>query len=281
VRGSYLSATPGYFQAIGIDRLAGRFFAESDDERSTPVVIVSDSFARRAGLTPAEAVGRRVRAGVNSRWASIVGVVRDVRLKGPESGTTAQLYVPAAQGFSGGTTFVVTKTVGDPRPFASALRSAVAAVDADLPVYNIKTFDEVRAGFVADRRFAMVVMTAFAALAALLAGIGLYGVLTYLVQLRTREIGIRVALGASPGKVRRQVVRSGLLHASAGVMTGAAVATAALRVMTARVPGLQPADALLLVTVGAAMIVVAVAVTWLPARRATAIDPVEALRSGG
>jgi putative ABC transport system permease protein len=281
VRGSYLSATPGYFQAIGIDRLAGRFFAESDDERSTPVVIVSDSFARRAGLTPAEAVGRRVRAGVNSRWASMVGVVRDVRLKGPESGTTAQLYVPAAQGFSGGTTFVVTKTVGDPRPFASALRSAVAAVDADLPVYNIKTFDEVRAGFVADRRFAMVVMTAFAALAALLAGIGLYGVLTYLVQLRTREIGIRVALGASPGKVRRQVVRSGLLHASAGVMTGAAVATAALRVMTARVPGLQPADALLLVTVGAAMIVVAVAVTWLPARRATAIDPVEALRSGG
>jgi putative ABC transport system permease protein len=154
-------------------------------------------------------------------------------------------------------------------------------VDADLPVYNIKTFDEVRAGFVADRRFAMVVMTAFAALAALLAGIGLYGVLTYLVQLRTREIGIRVALGASPGKVRRQVVRSGLLHAFGGVMTGAAAATAALRVMTARVPGLQPADALLLGIVAGAMIVAAAAVTWLPARRATAIDPVEALRSGG
>lgn len=89
----------------------------------------------------------------------------------------------------------------------------MATVDADLPVYNVRTFDEVRAGFVAERRFAMAVMTVFAALAALLAGIGLYGLLTYLVQLRTREIGIRVALGASPGAVRRQVVRSGLLHA--------------------------------------------------------------------
>jgi ABC-type antimicrobial peptide transport system permease subunit len=222
-----------------------------------------------------------VRVGFDKRWASIVGVVRDVRLRGPEYEEVGQLYVPAAQEFGAGTTFLIVRTAGEPRAFASALRSAVATVDADLPVYKVRTFDEVRAGFVAERRFAMAVMTAFAALAASLAAIGLYGVLTYLVQLRTREIGIRVALGASPGAVRRQIVRSGLAHALGGVIAGAALTVAALQVVIARVPGIQPADASLVGAVAGAMVLGAAAVTWLPARRATAIDPVAALRGGG
>ncbi len=279
---SYLSASPDYFQAIGIPLVAGRHFAYTDGAGVQPVAIVSESVARRVGLSPAEAIGRRVEIGVQGgTLATIVGVVRDVRLQGPEADPGAQLYVPLAQQANYGTTFIVVKTLGHPTTLAPALRAAMAGVDSDLPVYNIQTFEQVRARFLAERGFAMAVMTAFAALAALLAGIGLYGALTYLVQLRTREIGIRVALGASPGAVRRQVVRSGLLHALGGVIAGAALATAALQVVIARVPGIQPADAPLLGAVAGAMVLGAAAVTWLPARRATAIDPVEALRSGG
>jgi putative ABC transport system permease protein len=110
VRGSYLSATPGYFEAIGIDLLAGRFFTDNDGGRSAPVAIISESLAARTGLTPADAVGRRVRVGFDNRWASILGVVRDVRLRGPESEASAQLYVPVAQEFDAGTTFLVARS---------------------------------------------------------------------------------------------------------------------------------------------------------------------------
>jgi ABC-type antimicrobial peptide transport system permease subunit len=274
--------SPDYFEAIGIPLVAGRHFAPTDRAGAQPVAIISESVARRVGLSPTEAIDQRVEIGVQGgALATIVGVVRDVRLQGPEADPGAQLYVPLGQEANYGTTFIVVKALGNPTTLAPALRAALAGVDSNLPVYNIQTFEQVRARSLAERGFAMAVMTAFAALAALLAGIGLYGVLTYLVQLRTREIGIRVALGASPGAVRRQVVRSGLLHALGGVIAGAALATAVLQVVIARVPGIQPADAPLLGGVAGAMVLGAAAVTWLPARRATAIHPVEALRSGG
>jgi putative ABC transport system permease protein len=276
---SYLSASPDYFQAIGIPLVAGRYFTGADRAGAQPVAIISESVARRVGLSPAEAIGHLVEIGLAGRsLATIVGVVRDVRLQGPEADAGAQLYVPLAQQAHFGTTFIAVKTLGNPAALAPALRAAIARVDSDLPLYNVQTFEQVRASFMAERRFAMAVLRAFGLLALLLAGIGLYGIMTYLVQLRTREIGIRMALGASPRAVRWQILRGGLLHAVAAVTIGAGVSAALLRVMTNLVPGLERPDAPVLAAAAGAMLIAVIPVIWLPARQATAIDPVLALR---
>ena len=277
---SYLSASPGYFQAIGIPLVAGRHFAPTDRDGAQPVAIVSESLARRVGLSPAEAIDQRVAIGVQGgEFATIVGVVRDVRLQGPEADLGAQLYVPLAQQASYGTTFIVVKTLGDPTTLAPALRAAMAGVDPDVPGYNIQTFEQIRASFVAERGFAMAVLSAFGVLALFLAGLGLYGTLTYLVQLRTPEIGIRMALGASPGAVRWQIVRQGLLHAVAAVALGTGTSAILLRVMTSVVPGLERPDVPLLAAAAGAMLIAVMPIIWLPARQATVIDPVDALRA--
>jgi putative ABC transport system permease protein len=277
---SYLSASPDYFQAIGIPLVAGRHFTSIDRAGSPPVAMISESVGRRVGLSPDEAVGQRIAIGLQgSSLATIVGVVRDVRLLGPEADSGAQLYVPLAQQPNYGTTFIVVKTAGNPVAVAPALRAAMASVDASVPIYNIQTFEQVRANFLAERGFAMDVLSAFGVLALFLAGIGLYGTLTYLVQLRTPEIGIRMALGASPGAVRWQILRQGLLHAVAAVAIGAAASAILLRVMTSVVHGLARPDVTVFAAAAASMLVVVIPIIWIPARRATAIDPVRALRA--
>jgi predicted permease len=277
----YLSATPQYFGALGIDVVAGRTFEPADRDGAPPVVVVSEAFGRAVGLEPAAALGRRVN--VNPRrtpaaWATIVGVVRGVRMRGPDSRLRPQIYLPYAQQPSFGTMYVAVRAAGNPRTVAPAIRAAVADVDPDMPPYNLRTFDEVRAGYIADRRFAMALMIIFGGLAAVLAAIGLYGVIAYLVQLRSREIGIRMALGATPASVGGQVLRGGLLHAALGIAVGAALAAAASRFAISRIPGLQRIDATTLVTLAVVMVAFAAVTTWIPARRATRIDPIRTLR---
>lgn len=277
---SYLSASPNYFQAIGIPLVAGRHFAPTDRAGAQPVAIISESVARRVGLSSSEAVGQRIAIGIQGNsLATIVGVVRDVRLQGPEADPGAQLYVPLGQQPSYGTTFIVIRTVGNPTTVVPALRAAMASVDSDLPVYNVRTFEQVRASFLAARGFALAVLSVFGLLGLFLAGIGLYGTLTYLVQLRTPEIGIRMALGASPGTVQWQTIRQGLQHAFAAVAIGAVASAILLRAMTSFVPGLEPPDVSVLAVAVIAMLIAIVPIIWLPARRATAIDPVRALRA--
>jgi ABC-type antimicrobial peptide transport system permease subunit len=273
-----VSVTAGYFHAIGLDVVAGRPFNAADHQGAPRVAIVSERVARVLGLEPRELIGRTVQGGRRSS-ATIVGVSRDVLMHGPQRTVNMLLYEPIAQSPAYGTTFLVVKTTTPPAGLASAVRTALLKIDSDLPVYNVRTFDEIRAGFVAERRFAMTVMSAFGLLATLLAGIGLYGVLSYLVQLRTREIGIRMALGASPRIVRAQVVRSGLLLGAAGLALGAAAAYGATHLLASRVPGIEPAGAVLIAAAAVSMLLLTAAVTWIPARRATRVDPVVALRA--
>jgi putative ABC transport system permease protein len=277
----YLPASPEYFRALGVDLLAGRAFGPADRGGAPKVAIVSESLARVYGLEPQQLLGRNHVLGWRKEQyrAEIVGVVRDVRLRGPESEGGAQLYVPFAQSPPYTTLYVVMKTTGSPRASIQAARGAVSATDDDLPPYNIRTFDEIRASYVADRRFAMMVMLAFAGLTAVLAAVGLYGVMSYLVQLRTREIGIRVALGATPGEVLRETLRSGLVYGAIGVAAGCALAGAASRVFISRIAGLQEVDPFTLTFSAAAMMLIALGTSWLPARRAGRIDPVVALRA--
>ncbi len=275
-----LSASTDYFRAIGIPLVAGRYFTRADGPRAQLVAIVSESVARRVGLPPAEAIGRRVEVGLGRpSWATIVGVVRDVRLRGPEADPGAQLYVPLAQQPNFGTTFIVVKALGNPARLAPPLRAAIGRIDSDVPLYNIRTFEQVRTAFLPERRFAMAMMSAFGLLTGLLAGIGMYGMLSYLVELRTPEIGIRMALGASPGAVRSAILWEGVLHGLAAVTIGAGASAVLLRAMTTHVPGLQPPDPRLLALTAGAMLIAVIPVTWLPARRATTIDPIHALRA--
>jgi predicted permease len=277
-----MNASPGFFAASGIELLAGRPFSDADQPGAPPVAIVSEGFARALGVRPADLIGARLAESTRDDAAAetIVGVVGDVRLNGPEGPFETSLYVPyAVTPARSGPTFVVVRAARDPLALAPAIRSAVAAIDPDLPLYNVRTFDQIRTALVAERRLAMLTMVVFAALAIALSAVGVYGVVSYLVQQRTREIGIRLAIGATRWDVCRDVLRSGAAHALAGIVLGGVSAWAMSHLASSQVhelarltPGVIGALAL-----GAAT--VALAATVMPAVRAARIDPALTLRA--
>lgn len=277
-----LCASPGYFAALGIDLVAGRTFNAFDRPGSPKVAIVSMNYAKVLGLGPHEILGRHVNIASMREapsWAEVVGVVRDVRMSGPETAPAPGIYRPLAQApplFS--TLHVVVRSKTDLRHLIPATRTAAARVDANLPLYNIRTFDEIRAAYLAERRFAMVLMLIFGGLAFALAFLGLYGVINYLVQLRTREIGVRVAIGATPSVVRREVLASGARHGSAGIAIGLVATFASWQIFSASVPQLGRLDPFGLGVLAIALVAITVAASWVPAWRATRVDLVQALR---
>jgi len=277
-----LCASPGYFAALGIDLVAGRTFSAFDRPGSSRVAIVDVDYAKTLGLSPHEILGRHVNVASMMQaatWAEVVGVVRDVRMRGPESGFTPGIYVPFADAPPlHGTVHVVVRSKTDPRALIPAIRAAAARVDANLPLYNIRTFDEVRTAYLAERRFAMALMLIFGGLAFVLAFLGLYGVINYLVQLRTREIGVRIAIGATSAVVRREVLVSGARHGSAGIAAGLLATFASAQLFSAYVSRLGHLDPAVLAVLAIALLAVTVAASWVPAWRATRVDPVEALR---
>jgi putative ABC transport system permease protein len=274
--GTETMASPDYFSIMGIDLVAGREFGAADHFFAPKVAIISESFARRYQLRPDEAVGRR--AVLDHRWVEIVGVVRDVRLGGPTGRVDATAYLPFAQRQSGGRLQFVLKSQGDPGQLIAAVRAAGARLDPNVPLYEIRTFDQIREAHVRDRRFVMTMLSWFGGLAFVLAVLGLYAVVSYLVHLRTREIGIRMAMGSTTGAVRLSVLANGVAHCVAGIALGAALAFVASRVLSSRLPDVGELDFITLSVVSSTFLVSAALAAWLPARRATRIDPVQALR---
>jgi predicted permease len=281
---TYVKASPGYFSALGIDVLAGRSFTDADNALAPAVAIISEGVAATLGEPLNQVVGRRridVSLGDKPEFATVVGVTRDVRFRGPEGPGHKTIYVPYRQSRLFGTLYVVAKARGEPRGMVEPVRAAIATVDPNLPPYNVRTFDEVRATYVADRTFAMRLMLWFAGLVASLSAIGLYGLMSYLVRLREREIGIRVALGATPGGVLRETMKGGLFYVSFGILVGTAAAVALSRMFISKVPGLQPVDPSTLTVTALVMLALATGTILIPSRRAARIDPVEALRTEG
>jgi predicted permease len=276
----HLLATPGYFSALGIDVLAGRAFDDTDRADSTLTTIVSESFVRAFGRTVRDILGRRVNVSLTMtpRWAEVIGVVSNVRMQGPETDVQPAVYVPFAQSPIGATGFVVVKARLAPAP-APSIRSVVGRIDPNLPLYNVRTFGEIRSQYLAPRRFAMTTMVSFGSVAFGLAALGLYGVISYLVRLRTREIGIRIAIGAPPALVRRQVIGSGALHAVAGIAIGLVASLGLWRIVSAHVHGVGRLDWAGSGVLCALVFLVSISAAWLPARRAAATDPLVALRS--
>ena len=278
-RAYFIAVTPDYFRALGARVREGRAFADTDGAGAPEVVLLNRSLARRlyGGGT---AVGRRIRL-VNPEqgggWRTVVGVVDDVRYSGLDDPGEAALYTPFAQTpFLW--TYVMVRTAVPPMTVAGAVREAVRAVDPGVEAAGVRPMTEVVADTVAQPRFNVLLLSAFATLALVLAAVGIYGVVSYSVAQRTREIGIRMALGATPGHVLRLVTGEGLRLALAGVLVGLAGAAAATRVLTTLLFEVRPTDLVTHVGAAALLVLVAAAASALPALRATRVAPVSALR---
>jgi putative ABC transport system permease protein len=268
-----------YFGALRIPLREGRLFNREDKADAPLAVVVGESTARR--FWPNEsAVGKRIKLGdASNPWLNIVGVVGDVRHYGLDKPVNLQVYLPHTQRPSQQMTIVVrTSQASAEAGLAAAVRNQVWAVDRDQPVYDIKPMSRYVADSIAERRFSMLLVAIFAAVALVLAVVGIYGVMSYTVSQRTREIGLRMALGAQGRDIIKLVVGQGMLLTLLGVVTGVAVAFAVTRAMSSLLFGVSVADPLIFSGVALLLTLVAFAACYLPARRAARVDPMEALR---
>ena len=272
------ATSPDYFSALRIPLLAGRMFDASDVAASPRVAIVSRKTAARLWPgSPGNAVGRRI--SMSSRGGvTVVGIVGDVRGQGLEKDVVLDVYFPDLQTDWLGSNNLMVRVNGDPRSVLPGIRSAVRSIDPTQAVSRIATLDERISSLIAPRRFNLFVLGVFSVLAFLLAAVGVYGVVSQTVAMRTREIGIRVALGANRPDVLRTVAQQGVSLVIAGDAIGLLVALALNRVMQTMVFGVTTTDATTYATVTIAWAAVAVLACYVPARRATTIDPIAALR---
>lgn len=271
--------TPDYFRAMGIPLEAGRAFTARDAADAPRVVIINENMAKRFWPNE-EAVGKRFKYGdgdSEAPWMTVVGVVGDMRRTGYDAPVRYETFLPHAQRPTGSMQIVV-RTRGAPLALAPAVRAAVRGIDADLPVYDIKSMDELLSAMIAQRRFSMALLGTFAGLALLLGVVGVYGVTSYLVAQRTREVGLRLALGAQPRTLVRMVVRQGMAVAAVGIAVGLVGALALTRLMAGLLYGVSPRDAATLLGVTAVLAVATFVANYVPARRAARVDPLVALR---
>ena len=262
-----------------IPLLKGRGFSDRDVRGSQNVAIVNDTLARRY-FGAEDAIGKRISLEDNPKeedWVTIVGVVGDTKPRELRSEPVAELYMPYDQQPERGMSLMIRYRDGG-TGVAAAVRNEVLALDKDQPVYSIRTLDSVLSESVATPRFRTLLLGVFAGVALILAGVGIYGVISYAVSQRTQEIGIRMALGARATDVLKLVVKGGMMLVLIGVAIGLAGAFALTRLLTTLLFGVTPTDAATFATVSVGLIVVALFACFIPARRATKVDPLVALR---
>jgi len=277
----YRQVGPGYFETMRIPLLAGRDFTERDDAQGPPVVIVNQALAR--AFFPGEnAVGRRIKPGVardgEARMREIVGVVGNVRALGLAAAASPEFYVPYAQ-LSIADMTVVARVDGETSPLAADVRRLVTSLDPGVPVFHVRTLPDYVLASLQQPRFNALLLSVFAGVALLLTGVGLYGVLAYAVAVRTREIVIRLALGARRADILAMIVRRGLSLALAGVAIGLAAALAVTRALRGLLYEIAPSDPAIFLGAAAVLATVALLASGIPAWRAARIDPMKALRS--
>jgi putative ABC transport system permease protein len=268
-----------YFSVLGTPLLDGRFFAESDDIESPRVALVDQAMVKRF-WPDQNPIGKHIKFGrrdSKAPWISVVGVVGDIKTDGFDAPEKPHIYLPIFQNV-GYAMAVYVKTEGNPKSLTHAVRQEVQAVDPDLPVFGEKTMDDLVAASLAERRFSMQLVTVFGVVALLLAGIGIYGVMAYSVNQRTREIGIRLALGAHTGDIMRWVLRQGMWLTATGVTAGLAAAFALTRLLQGFLFNIAATDVLTYAALALILALVAMVACYIPARRATKVDPMIALR---
>jgi len=273
-------ATPGWFASMGIPLVRGRLIEPTDDGNSQRVVVINETFARRF-FPNGDPLGKRIRLGkltLEFQWATIVGVVGDVRGFALDEPPQPTMYWPVAQIRATPALAIVVRTQGDPASLTSAVRGAIAEVDPGQPIYDMLTLDRLVAKSLGQRRFTLTLMLLFGAIALVLSAVGIYGVMAFAVTQRTQEIGIRMALGARTIDVLRLILSSGMYLTAIGVIVGLVGAFAITRLMTSLLFGVSPTDAMTFGLVTAGLLLVALLACYIPARRATKVDPLVALR---
>jgi putative ABC transport system permease protein len=269
--------TPGYFQALRIPVLEGRALEAGDGADGFHAVVVNRSFARH-WWPEASPLGRRIRLSDDMGWYEIVGVVGDVRFRSLEQPPQDAVYFPLSAGDSRRALHLAVRTGADPRAFTAAIRQEVWAIDPNLPIADPRAMSEILADSMERTSFTMVMLGIAAAVALLLGTLGIYGVVSYAVSCRTRELGIRIALGATAGRVRRTVVREGLVLAGIGVTIGILAAVALTGILAGLLYEVSASDPLTYALVAVVLISGGALASYVPARRASAVDPMEALR---
>jgi predicted permease len=268
--------TPGYFETMGIPLLSGRRFNAADTKSATPAVIIDEAVVKRYFPNHEDPIGKQL-TGVTDGPATIVGVVGGVKQLDLAAPAPMTVYYPSDQ-LSGLSMSVAMKTAGEPLALLQAARQAVAAVDPDVPVSRAATMEQRLSDSLARRRISVELMAVFAAMAALLAAIGIYGVLSYLVDQRKRELAIRMALGARAGQVVRLVTAQGAWPVATGIIAGLGGALGVTRLLQTLLYEISPRDPVVFGGVVMLLGLVALIAVAAPARRATRVDPVVALR---
>jgi putative ABC transport system permease protein len=276
----YRLVNGNYFRALGIPILQGRTFRSADDERAPLVAVVNQSLARYLWPNRNPLGGRISFAGSDGPWYSVVGVVADVKHLGLDAESVIEVYVPFAQAgvFRARAATLAVRTQGEPSALLPAIRAQVAAVDSAQALYEVRTLEQVVVDSLARPRFHLLLSGAFAFLAVLLSVVGIYGVISYSVSQRTHEMGIRLALGAQSAHILRQVVAQGMRPVLFGLGLGVAASVGLTRLLASMLFGVAPTDPTTFVAVTLLLAWVALLACWLPARRATRVDPMVALR---
>ena len=275
VQGS--SVTPEYFQLLGIPLRRGRLFTEFDIESAPRVALVNEAFARTwwPGEDP---LGKRIKLGpAGASWTAVVGVVTDARTESLEAANIPQIYLSSWQTTDKELAIFLRGTF-DPAKLPEQARAMVQSLNPELPVFGAKRLPDVVSGSLAQRRFSMEMVLLFALTALLLAGIGVYGTISYIVSGRTRDIAIRIALGAQRKTILHMVLSQGLTLALAGAAVGLAGALIVSHLMAGLLYGVSPSDPLTFISLTVVLVIVALAACYIPARRAMRVDPIVALR---
>jgi putative ABC transport system permease protein len=276
----YEIVSPGFFETLRVTLVAGRPFTDADHADAPRAVVINESLARLAWPDQQHAVGRRLRQPGDDEtpWMTVVGVIRDVRRADVRRAVRPELYFSALQ-VTPRTQTLLVRTAGDPLAIVPAVRRELHALDPGLPLFDVGTLEAEMAGTLQDSRFQATLLAGLAGIALLLAAVGVYGVTSHAVSQRVHEVGIRMALGARAADVLGLILRQHLRPAAIGVLVGVAGALAVTQYLRALLYGVGPADPLTFVTVGLVLGAVAVAACWVPARRATQVDPLQALRT--
>jgi putative ABC transport system permease protein len=272
---------PGYIGTMGIGLVRGRDFNEQDTLDSAPTVIISEKTAKYYWPN-GDAVGKQIKPGSTSSdtpWRTVIGVVKDVRQNDFVAQPKMQMYFNYRQLKSLAPNALIVRTSVDPLSLATSVRNAIWAVDKDQTVANITSMEQIVAGAVARQRFSMLLLAIFAGLALVLAAVGIYGVMSYSVAQQTREIGVRIALGASRADVLKMTIRQGLRLVGVGLFFGVIIAFVLTRVMTSLLFGVSATDPITFVSIALIQLAVASLASFIPALRATQVDPMIALRA--
>ena len=274
--------SPGYFRALGIPLIEGRLPSTQDSTQVLPVAVINRAMAKRY-WSDENPVGKRFRlqaSGTPPPWLTVVGVVGDIHQGGLDTAPVPEFYTPFTQDYPPFAVPLVlfVRTDGNPWRLISEVREQIGAVEKNLPVFAIQTMEDVLAQWLAPRRFNLLLMSVFAGVALALAAVGIYGVVSYSVSQRTRELGVRVALGAQPRDLLALVIRQGLVLAVTGVVMGLVVSFGLTRWLATLLFGISATDPITLASVASLFMLVALFACYLPARRAMKVDPMVALR---